>query len=565
MRGTPLFSVLLADAQVYDEWARRIAAGEWFGTQVFYQAPLYPYTLAVAYRLLGADPWHARCAQALLGSLSCVLLAVAGRRFYSPGVGLGAGAALALYAPLVYFDGLIQKPVLDVLFTCLVLALLGEGARGARRWPAPAAGAALGLLALSRENALVLAPVALAWVLLGNPDAARAGRLGRALAFATGLALVLVPVGLRNRAIGGEFLVTTAQLGPNLYIGNHHQAGGSYGALVPGRANPSFERADAVALAQAAAGRALSPGEVSDYWAGRAFDFVREHPGEWLQLLAKKWAMVWNAREYVDTESLEAYAEWSGVLRTLAPALHFGVLGPLAVAGVWLTRRRWRELWLLYAFALAFAASVAAFYVLARYRVPLVPVLALFAAAGLAELAASGRAARVGFAVCALAGAVAMNWPQPVLWNPRAITYQNVGIELLKAGRERGRRGDPDGASHLYGQSEGMFSRVLALAPPRTPPAAEARRMLGLAYELGGKRDLAIEQYRQALALVPQDAEVQEFLGDLLAQKGLTAEAYGHWQAAARLAPGDEGLRRKLAESRSTGQVPGPAPPTPAR
>ena len=55
MREAPFFSVLLGDSRGYDEWARRIAEGEWLGTDVFYQAPLYPYFLGAIYTLLGRD------------------------------------------------------------------------------------------------------------------------------------------------------------------------------------------------------------------------------------------------------------------------------------------------------------------------------------------------------------------------------------------------------------------------------------------------------------------------------------------------------------------------------
>ena len=58
------------------------------------------------------------------------------------------------------------------------------------------------------------------------------------------------------------------------------------------------------------------------------------------------------------------------------------MLAPLAVLGVVLTCPRWRDLWLLYAMILSLAASVAVFYVFGRYRFPLVPLLALFAGAG---------------------------------------------------------------------------------------------------------------------------------------------------------------------------------------
>jgi len=35
MRATPFFSVLMGDSRGYDEWARRIAGGEWIGHDVF--------------------------------------------------------------------------------------------------------------------------------------------------------------------------------------------------------------------------------------------------------------------------------------------------------------------------------------------------------------------------------------------------------------------------------------------------------------------------------------------------------------------------------------------------
>jgi hypothetical protein len=40
------------------------------------------------------------------------------------------------------------------------------------------------------------------------------------------------------------------------------------------------------------------------------------------------------------------------------------------------------RLWIFYAMTMAYAASVVIFYVFARYRYPLVPLLMLFAAAG---------------------------------------------------------------------------------------------------------------------------------------------------------------------------------------
>jgi hypothetical protein len=45
IQSAPFFTILLGDSKAYDVWARQIASGDWLGTEVFYQAPLYPYVL----------------------------------------------------------------------------------------------------------------------------------------------------------------------------------------------------------------------------------------------------------------------------------------------------------------------------------------------------------------------------------------------------------------------------------------------------------------------------------------------------------------------------------------
>ena len=179
----------MGDSHGYDEWAQRIAAGDWLGRDVFYQAPLYPYLLGVTYAIAGRTCSLVRIVQALIGSASCVLLALAGVRLFSPRAGLTAGVMLALYAPAIFFDGLLQKSVLDVFFVCLALWLVSrtektaEGAKNAedknaeknipqrflrasRFFPYVALGLTMGGLALTRENALVFIVVILAWTLL---------------------------------------------------------------------------------------------------------------------------------------------------------------------------------------------------------------------------------------------------------------------------------------------------------------------------------------------------------------------------------------------------------------
>jgi hypothetical protein len=57
LKRSPLFDVFMGDAAGYDAWAREIAAGDWLGKTVFYQAPLYPYFLGTWYTVAGTSRW----------------------------------------------------------------------------------------------------------------------------------------------------------------------------------------------------------------------------------------------------------------------------------------------------------------------------------------------------------------------------------------------------------------------------------------------------------------------------------------------------------------------------
>ena len=139
----------------------------------------------------------------------------------------------------------------------------------------------------------------------------RGNRLRGAALVAAGVAIVLVPVAVRNGVVGGEWHLTTSQFGPNFFIGNNAEADGAYQPLRYGRGDPLFERDDATALAEAAVGRDLTPAGVSRYWVGRALNDIAAAPGRWLRLLVRKAALTFNAVEVVDTESQYAHAEHS--------------------------------------------------------------------------------------------------------------------------------------------------------------------------------------------------------------------------------------------------------------
>ena len=567
MRGTIFLTALMGDARGYDSWAQQLAAGDWVGREVFYQAPLYPYFLGLVYATFGHDLLTVRIVQAVLGATSCVALGYAAHRLISPRAGLIAGLMLACYPPAIFFDGLIQKSVLDVLFVTLALAVVADITEaGATRLRWATLGLTMGALALTRENALILIAVIALWALTptkGTNDAkdtktqwgTKTGR-GEApgaevtprrrfvpfvsfVSFVMGVAMALLPVAARNSAVGGGFYLTTSQFGSNLYIGNHPGADGSYVSLREGRGSPEFERVDAMELAEQASGRRLTPAEVSRYWTRRTLSYIAEQPGDWLALLTRKTRLLVSSTELVDTESQESHAEYSWPLAVLGRVWHFGVLLPLAAIGAVALWHRRKQLWPLYALTAAYAASVILFFVVARYRLPLVPMLVIFAAGGLLAIAAvagfsaSGGRPRVpatAWAI-ALALAIASNWPLYSAASQQVITENNLGTALQEAGRPN--------------EAIARYQRALALKPDYVP----AMNNLGTALRAAGRVDEAVAVYDRALATTADRASVFVNRGNALMAAGRLEDAVASFRQAVVVAPDSAHARTALANA----------------
>jgi tetratricopeptide (TPR) repeat protein len=502
----PLFEHLAGDARTYYEWGQRIAAGDWLGAGVFYQAPLYPYFLGILQFFFGETLWLPRLVQITLGALSCSLIFLIGQQLFSREAGIISGFILAGYGPALFFDGLIEKSILDLFLLTAILFLIfciSDEMKPAK-WLG--VGAVLGLLALSRENALILVLVVPCWIAFSSAALSPTARLRRIGLFFAGLVLVLLPVGLRNLAVGGEFKLTTSQLGPNFYIGNNPAADGTYNSIRGIIGEPQLEGPDAKRLAERELQRSLSPGEVSSYWLNKSLDYVKTQPFDWLRLLAKKWVLVWNGREIEDSDDFYIYRQWSSLLGVLGRLNHFGVLAPLAAVGLLVSLGQRRRLWLLYLMILALAASVTVFYVFGRYRFPLVPLLVLFAGAGLMQMIHFYQQGLwrplVGTIAVFCASAIFTNWLMFEFSGPGAGGYNNLSNAYYKQGKVE----------------EAIQTALKAIAIE--PRYGVAHYNIGNLYAGRGQFALAQRHFEEALRIYPNYAEVRSNLGQLLAERG---------------------------------------------
>ncbi len=543
--GNPLYNFPVGDGREYYDWAGRIADGAWVGEGVFYQAPLYPYFLAV----IRAAGFHGFTGifvvQSFLGAIGCGCVFLAGAKFFSRRVGEIAGFLVAFYAPSIFYDGVLQKATLDFFFMSVLLALLALSLDAPAVWKWIVIGALLGFLSLTRENALILVPAVAVWLVVYFRDRAWRRRLPWLGALAAGLVVILMPVAIRNLAVGGDFALTTSQMGPNFYIGNNPNSTGTYVALLPARGDPIYEKQDATELAEHATGRTLTPSEVSRFWMGRALDYIRREPFQWLGLMLRKTAIFWQSFEVPDQEDCYIYQMYSPVLRILGYVFQFGLICPLAVLGIILTWRGRRRLWVLYALTLIFAASVIAFYIFARYRLAIVPILAIFAAACIAEIVAAVKRRRRNVVLASVAGVIALailvNLPSP-LGSPSTPNRYNLAIAMMVRnppdldGAERNLRiqvKETPNWPHL----EVRLANVLVMkASVPGVKAGDARALL---------QD-AIEHYATASNLMPDWTAPVSNMGKACVLLGDFQRAEDCFRRVLRLDPNDDEIRQAL-------------------
>lgn len=527
-RDAPTMQNLVLDARDYDSRAVALAQGR-VTPELFWQPVLYPAWLAALYLILGHSVMAARVAQAVIGSLTCALTCRLGRRMGGPRTGWLAGLITAFYGPLIFYE---IDLVGDGLAAIWSVVLLGWWRR-VHETPRPRMLLGLGLWgALSILSRPTYAPfvAVLAGGLLWQAWRGGAGwsRLGWMV---LGLALGLAPAGFLSARVSDKWVPLPSSGGLNLYIGNNPDPCATVN-IRPGYAW------DMLAGEPMRAGL-FSVRERERYFSRRALEFIRRQPVAFAGGLARKTWQLACSRELPRNENPYLARDFSRLLQVLfwkaGPfGFPWGVLLPLALWGGWRARRKVPRM--LPAFLALYAAAIVLVFVSGRYRLPLVPPLAILAALGVEDLAGLVRARawrQAGLAALALAGTAT------AISLPRAYCEERVryDVELRRlVGCARLRAGFIEDAK-----------RCLEDALRREPDDYESRQNLAAILSRKGRNPEALAEVERALRTRADYADGHNSAGIILSQLGREAEALGHFQEARRIKPEDGRLRHGLA------------------
>ena len=496
------------DTAYYVTLSQRVASeGVLAPTGAFIVSPLYVYFLAAVFAG-GGSLLVAQLVQIALGAAAVGLLFAGARHWFGERAALVAAGLAILTGIFTFNEILILHSALDPFLVSCALYFLTLIMAGGGTGAFAAAGVSLGLLALNRPNALVFSVAAAAVVFVRQW---REGRVNRGAVLVTAVLAVLAANAARNYAVSGDAVLIASHGGLNLYIGNHDRADGTY-TPVPG-ITPSIagQAGDSTRVAELSAGRSLSPGEVSSYFAWRAIDWVTQHPADAARLWIRKIRILLNRVDVPLNYSYAFYArEPFSFLRVLAAGPW--LLLPLGLAGLfWPALRKARDgYWVWAMFVPVYGAAVVLFFVTDRYRMPLFVPLCATAGAALVRCVDLVRARQLN-ALMRPAAAIAMI---------SVVAFSSLGLDNGVGGEQT--------RNAVWLVEQGSFDEarryVEQVSHDHRHPGVLRFRVAQALLD-AGRPDAAVPLLTEAIAIDGPQTAIRLALGEALLRTGRSGEA----------------------------------------
>ena len=560
LAGSAFLLPTRGDMHFYDGWAQKIVGGQLTDHHAFYGLPGYAYLLAGLYKLCGYNPYIPELLQSLLDAGTATLLykiSVAlvpqsgGRRGQI--VGLMAAAAWAFCVPAQTYAVVLMPTAWFIFVFWFILWRIIKSQTSPDWWEALLLGLLAGVTATAIATILFLIPLLFCAIGLKPSVPARSHfRIVGCALVLLGVAIGTSPCWLHNYFIARDRVLLSAHSGINFWIGNNPDANG-YPRFPPGlRAGQAAMLQDSIDVAESTAGHPLKRGEVSQFWSAKAHDYIANYPLAWLRLLGLKLHNFWSAFQYDDLSIITNLREQGVTL----PGIYFGLFAALALPAMILT---WNAAplgrWITGAIFLQMLALLPVFTT-ERYRLPIVPGLAVFAAFGLVTLFsnfATGNLRPVlSYAMLLMVSTLFVSWPQrePSLW---ALDAYNSGWQALESGNlslaerklDLARAYVPDNAETnfalgnlKFAQNDAATASSFYLTTLRLDPRHRgAINNLGVIALDASEFDTAEKWFRRAEDVDPRSAKTHFLLAKALVGKNDRVNARAEIEAAIALKP----------------------------
>jgi 4-amino-4-deoxy-L-arabinose transferase-like glycosyltransferase len=371
---------LLVDTLFHHKWALAIASGDWLGRETFFRAPLYPYALGLLYFIFGESARIGFVFGQLLGIISIYLTYRIAYHVAGGKAAFVAALIQSIYPITIFYEGeLLVEGLFVVLVQASILSLFNAAESDRRKWPI-LTGLFLGLAALTRPVILALVPLYLLWYIIIKRRSPHC--ILKTASILMVMFLVILPVTVRNLLVGRDATLIASSGGINFYIGNNEHADGLSATHPPPLTN-DWRITDIKYAAESATGKELTPSEISSFYYNLGWNWISNNKLEFAELYLKKLYYSLNNFEISNNRNLVYEFSNNGLLGILPISFWFiiglTVLGFFAPAD---SPNRKRLKIFLILFPLLYITTISFYFINARFRLPILPLLFILAASG---------------------------------------------------------------------------------------------------------------------------------------------------------------------------------------
>jgi len=151
---------IIRDSSLYDNLGITIARGDGFsntfGDPTTQSPPLYPFILAIFYRLFGHSYLAVRIFQSLISASFCLLIYKIAKSLINEKIATWASILCALHPAFISYSGRILTEITAAFLLLMFVLLLHLGLNKGKLWFYVLSGIFLGLLILCRQDMLLL-------------------------------------------------------------------------------------------------------------------------------------------------------------------------------------------------------------------------------------------------------------------------------------------------------------------------------------------------------------------------------------------------------------------------
>ncbi len=366
-----------SDLATYIELGKECAQGN-FPDTFYYQPWYYAVFLPFCYILSGNSLWMVIIVQALLSGATVFLAGWCGKKVFSEKAGLIAAGLTAISSSLILYVPFHQNETLQTFHLTGLFALTLLALEKRKVWLWGITGLAAGISILTRGNIWLVIPVILCGLVISGRknDLPWKKVIVHFAVFIFCMLIIQLPFIIHNSLATGKFTGASTAANAVLALGNTPEApaGGRHPGLPAGAMSypESYQRM-----------MANTTGENPQSVPQQMWNWFCDDPLAFGELQFRKILLFWDGREIPNNVSLDFDGEGCSLtLRLLCVGRNFLIFALGASGVLYFLRRAWkdrdRKILMLYGFFFSFYLAVIVFYILSRFKAPVIPLLAIF-------------------------------------------------------------------------------------------------------------------------------------------------------------------------------------------